>query len=136
MHMETAERLPFITHMNEVQMSDENCQVAEQRKEKVYALAAMHAALATFEGQNRQLDAWERVCMVKAMAMMFRGFYDLAALDAELALAPPDQRSRTAKLPSGGIYDRCDLPLLRKVLAEAEAASVEPQPLFAPIVLT
>jgi hypothetical protein len=53
------------------------------------------------------------VILVQAISWLFRGGYRLAALDADLAMTPPSERSRASNLQPDPFLDRCNMSLLR-----------------------
>jgi hypothetical protein len=116
-------------------MTNLDSHLSDRTTEKNHAVASVEAALATIEGEGRQPDQWERVYLVQAIGMLFRGGYRLSAVDAELALSPLDQRSRAPIAPDP-FLDRCDISLLREGLREAAAQPVSSFPAFGPIVFT
>jgi hypothetical protein len=114
----------------------EEAHLREREAEKKDAIAALHEALASIEQQHREPDQWERVHFVHGLASLFSGAYSLAACEADLAQTPPADRSPTVKLPADLLFDRCNIALLRRVLAAAEAEPVREFPSFGPVVIT
>ena len=114
--------------------TDDHLRVREQ--EKAQAVEAIANALAIIEGDGRHPDLWEKVFLVQAIGMLFRGGYSLAAVDAQLALTPAPERSPTAHLPSDLFYDRCDLSLLNAAFVEARAEPVRAFPQLGPLIFT
>ena len=94
---------------------------SEREQERAEAVAAIEYALVTIEGQHREPDQWERAFLVQAVSWLFRGGYRLAAVDAELALTPPSERSRASNLRPDPLLDRCTVSLLRQAYQEAAA---------------
>jgi hypothetical protein len=108
----------------------------EQAARRLAAVAAIEDSISTIGGEDRAPDQWERVSLVSAISMLFRGAYTLALVEAGKALTPPNERSLSANLPTDPIYDRCDIALLRAALREAEAEPLRLWPHFGPIVFT
>jgi hypothetical protein len=108
----------------------------EKLEEKRECIEYMFSILTDFENRDQPLDHWERVHLVEAVNMIFRGGYTMGALQAHFALTPQDERGNGRALPKDDIYMRADLPLLRKALQEAEAEPVRAWTHFGPIVLT
>jgi hypothetical protein len=108
----------------------------EREQEKARAAQAIEGAIATIERDGRDPDLWERVFLAQAIAMLFRGGYTLAAVDAQLALTPVAERSPRPHLPSEPFYDRCDLPTLKAALGEALAEPVRAFAQLGPIIFT
>ncbi len=114
----------------------EEAHLREREAEKQDAIAALEEALVSIEQEHREPDQWERVHFVRGLASLFSGAYSLAACEAYLALTAPGERSPTVKLPADPLFDRCNIALLRRVLAAAEAEPVREFPSFGPIVIT
>jgi hypothetical protein len=102
--------------------------------EKDEALKYVGDVLDLLDRRGRPLDHWERVNLVTAASSLFHGAYRLAAVQANLALTPPDERGAGPALPKDDIYMRADVAMLRQALREVEAGPVEPFPIFGPIV--
>ena len=117
-------------------MSNDPAHDAERTAEKTQAVADIEGSIAAIEKENRQPDRWERVFLVQAISMLFRGAYGLARTDAALAVTAPSGRSLTPYLPTDPLYDRINIPMLRHALREAEAEPVRDYPHFGPIVFT
>jgi len=107
---------------------------ADRQQEKNQAVAAIERALSSIEADAGDPDQWERTFLVQAVGCVFRGAYRLAAVDAELALTPPNKRSPAPNLQADPFLDKCDVALLRKGLREAEAEPVKDYPEFGPVV--
>ena len=108
---------------------------AERQQEKDEAVAAIVGALSAIEADKREPDQWERALLVQAIGCLFRGAYRLATVDAQLALTPANERSRTFQQPDTSL-DKYGLPLLREGLQEAKAEPLRDYPVFGPIVFT
>jgi hypothetical protein len=106
---------------------------SEREQEKAEAAEAIERALTTIERQGREPDQWERAFLVQAISWLFRGGYRLAAVDAELALTPASERSRTPNLRPDPLLDRCNLGLLRQAYQETTVQPVTDFPAFGPI---
>jgi hypothetical protein len=109
---------------------------SEHEHEKGQAVEAIEQALSTIEERRREPDQWERTFLVQAISWLFRGGYRLAALDADLAMTPPSERSRASNLQPDPFLDRCNMSLLRAAFEEAAAEPVRDFPHFGPIVFT
>jgi hypothetical protein len=109
---------------------------SEREQEKRQAVDAIEQALSTIEEQGPEPDQWERTFLVQAIGALFRGGYRLAAVDAELALTPPSERSRASNLRPDPFLDRCQMSVLRAAFREAVAEPVRDFPHFGPIVFT
>jgi predicted nucleic acid-binding protein len=108
----------------------------ERENEKAEAVEAIEQALTTIENQTCEPDQWERALLVQAVGALFRGGYRLATVDAELALTPPNERSRAANLRPDPFLDRYSMSVLRAALREAVAQPLRDFPHFGPIVFT
>jgi len=108
----------------------------ERARERTEAIEAIERALSAIEGQRREPDQWERSFLLQAISWLFRGGYRIAAVDADLALTPPSERSRTPNLRPDPVIDRCDVPVLRAAFREAAAQPVSDFPAFGPIIFT
>jgi hypothetical protein len=108
----------------------------ERKQERAQAVEAIEHAIATIERDGRDPDLWERVFLVQAIGMLFRGGYSLAAVDAQLVLTPVVERSPRPHLPSDPFYDRCTLPIVKAALAEALAEPVREFAQLGPIIFT
>lgn len=106
---------------------------AERQREKDAALAAVEQALAAIEADSREPDQWERVFLVQAIGWLFRGAYRIAAVDAQLALTPANERSRAANLPDDSSLNRFGVSVLRASLREAVAEPLHDHPVFGPV---
>jgi hypothetical protein len=105
-------------------------------EEKSDAIAAIEDALATISDAGREPDLWERTLLREAIGYLFRGGYRPAALMADLALTPQDQRSRRPNLKSDPILDRCDIALLVEALEVAKSEPLKDFPQLGPIQFT
>lgn len=108
----------------------------ERTAERDSAAADFWAAQNMLAQERRQPDAWERVCLVRALSAMSSGCYTLASVEARLAMTPPDQRSPSTKLPIDPIFARADVTLLERVCRAISAEPVLRYPHFGPIELT
>jgi hypothetical protein len=95
---------------------------------------AIRAAIAQIAAAGREPDLWERVHIVAAISMLFRGAYSLGGVDAENAMVLAEERSARPNLPTDPFFDRCDLALLKAALREAEAEPVRDWPHCGPVV--
>jgi hypothetical protein len=104
-----------------------------RRPEKACAVGSITIALRAMESLGRDLDWWEREHLVEAIGALFRGAYRLASFNAELALAPTNERSReaTAKCGDSG---RSSLPDLRSAFLVAAQEPLKRFPHFGPVV--
>ena len=105
--------------------------LAERQKEKDEAVEAVEQALSAIEADNREPDQWERALLVQGVGCLFRGAYRLAAIDAQLAQTPPNER---ADLPDDNSLDRFNLFVLRAGLQEAMAEPLQDYPVWGPVV--
>jgi hypothetical protein len=117
-------------------MAVDPAQAANRAAEKAQAVVDIEESISTIEKEGRQPDRWERVFIVQAISMLFRGAYGLARTDAALAVTPPSGRSLTPYLPTDPMYDAFNIAMLRHALREAEAEPVRDFPHFGPIVFT
>jgi hypothetical protein len=106
---------------------------AERVQEKADAVGAIENTLATIEGQRREPDLWEREFLRQAIGWLFRGGYRSAAVNAELALTPHNQRSPLTNIRPDPLLDRCDIALLRSAFQESTAQPVREFPHLGPI---
>jgi hypothetical protein len=82
---------------------------AQRQLEKDQAVAAMEEALSAIEADNREPDEWEQEQLAQAVGCLFRYAYRLAAIHAELALTPADERSRSRPRYEGPPFSLSDL---------------------------
>jgi hypothetical protein len=115
-------------------MNKEDEHRAERQREKDEAVKAIERALSAIETDNHEPDQWERAFLVQAVSCLFRGAYRLAAVDAQLALTPPNTRSPASDLQPDTFLDRCNLSVLRAALREAVVEPVRDYPALGPIV--
>ena len=109
---------------------------SERERERNEAVEAIEQALSAIEGQRREPDPWERAFLLQAVSWLFRGGYRIAAVDAELALTPPNERSRASNLRPDPLIDRCNMSVLRTAFQEAAGQPVSDFPAFGPIIFT
>jgi hypothetical protein len=109
---------------------------SERVREKSDAVEAIEHTLSVIEGERREPDQWERAFLLQAVSWLFRGGYRIAAVDAELALTPENERSRASNIRPDPLLDRCDIALLRTAFQEATAQPVTDFPAFGPIIFT
>jgi hypothetical protein len=109
---------------------------SERERERTEAIEAIEHALSAIEGQRREPDQWERAFLLQAISWLFRGGYRIAAVDADLAMTPPTERSRTSNLRPDPVIDRCNISVLRTAFREAAAQPVSDFPAFGPIIFT
>jgi hypothetical protein len=95
---------------------DEHMQ--EREDERLADLESLADALAAFRQRKRDLDQWERVHLARGLAAVVAGCYGAGAVEAEIAMTPPDARTPRAKLPRDPFYERCDLALFERALNE------------------
>jgi hypothetical protein len=117
-------------------MADDPVQDPKRVAEKAQAVADIELSISTIEQENRQPDHWERIFLVQAISMLFRGAYGLARTDAALAVTPPSGRSVTPYLPTDPLYDGFNITMLRHALREADTEPLRAFPHFGPIVFT
>ena len=72
--------------------------------------------------------------MLQAISWLFRGGYRIAAVDADLALTPPNERSRASNLRPDPVIDRCNISVLRRAFQEAVAQPTSDFAAFGPII--
>jgi hypothetical protein len=113
-----------------MEQPDEHLQ--QREAEKADALAAVDAAIATFDALRCNPDRWERVHLVRALISVFSGCYGIALTDARLTVTPLTQRVE-ALLPHDPVFDQCDLPMLIQLTKAARAEPVRRFPHFGPI---
>ena len=101
-------------------MMDSDAYVRQRADEKARATAAIAAAIATIDGEQREPDTWERKHLYIAIMSVFHGRHRLAMVYAEKALTPTDERGRFAE--DLGLDD-CDLAAFRLLLSNAEASA-------------
>jgi hypothetical protein len=109
---------------------------SERELERTEAIEAIEHALSAIEGQRREPDQWERAFLLQAISWLFLGGYRIATVDADLALTPPNERSRTSNLQPDPVIDRCNISILRTAFGEAAAQPVSDFPAFGPIIFT
>jgi hypothetical protein len=109
---------------------------SEREQERAEAVEAIELTLSAIEGQHREPDQWERAFLLQAVDWLFRGGYRLATVDAELALTPPNERSRASNIRPDATLDRCNISVLRAAFRDAAAQPVSDFPAFGPIVFT
>jgi hypothetical protein len=91
--------------------------------EKERAEAAILSVIEMIEGEGRQPDAWEKMCLVHALGDLFRGLYRLAQTDAVLARTPTGNRSPVPVRVDPAV-EHLDLARLKAVLDEARLQPV------------
>ena len=106
---------------------------AERVQEKADAVEAIENALTTIESQHPELDLWGREFLSQAIGWLYRGAYRSAAVNAQLALTPPSERSSVTNIQSDPLLDRCDFAKLREALQESTAQPVREFPHLGPI---
>jgi hypothetical protein len=104
---------------------------AERQQEKHKAVEVIEHALSAIGADNREPDQWERALLVQAVGCLFRGAYRLAAVDAQLAQTPPNER---ANLPDDNSLDRFNLSVLRAGMQEAVAEPLRDYAVWGPVV--
>jgi len=109
---------------------------SDRERERTEAIEAIEHALSAIEGQRREPDQWERAFLLQAVSWLFRGGYRIAAVDADLALTPANERSRASNLRPDPVIDRCNLAVLRSAFQDAAAQPVSDFPAFGPIIFT
>jgi hypothetical protein len=57
-------------------------------------------------------------------------------VDADLALTPPNERSRASNLQPDPVIDRCNISVLRAAFQDAAAQPHSDFPAFGPIIFT
>jgi hypothetical protein len=105
---------------------DEHMQ--EREDEKLADLETLADALDAFRQRRRDLDQWERVHLARGLAAVVSGCYGAGAIEAEIALTPPDARSPRAKLPTDPVYERFGLTMFERVLNEVWAEPARRHP--------
>jgi hypothetical protein len=97
--------------------------------EKAEAVAAIEAALAS---SGSDPDGWQRLHLAQAISWLWRGAYQAALANAELALTPTHER-----LPlSDPVTDSFTADALRRALDAVEAEPVRLVPVLGPVVFT
>jgi hypothetical protein len=107
----------------------------ERELEKSEAIEAIEDALTTLDATTRELDRWQRTCLVQAIGALYRGGYRLALANADLAVVPAQERTSLNLRPDPFI-DRCDIVLLRTAFVEAKEQPIMLAPVFGPIRFT
>jgi hypothetical protein len=106
----------------------------ERVREKVDTVEAIEHALSKIEGDGREPDPWERAFLLQAVNWLFRGGYRLATVNAELAMTPQHERSRTTNIEPDPMLDLCDIATLRSAFREGTAEPVREFPAFGRII--
>lgn len=97
--------------------------------EKAEAIAAIEAVLAS---SGCDPDGWQRLHLAQAISWLWRGAYQAALANAELALTPADER-----LPvTDPVTESFTPEALRRALDAVEAEPVRLSPVLGPIVFT
>lgn len=109
---------------------------SKREQERTEAIEAIEYALSAVEGERREPDQWERTFLLQAVDWLFRGGYRLAAVDAELALTPPNERSRATNIQPDATLDRCNISVLRAAFRDSAAQPIRDFPAFGPIIFT
>lgn len=105
---------------------DQAQHLAQRTAEKAEAVAAIEAALtATSSGP----DGWQRLHLAQAIGWLGRGAYQLAAVNAHLALTPAHEHVPVSDPATASLTTQA----LRQALAEVEAEPVRLFPAFGPI---
>ena len=108
--------------------------IYETRKaDKAQALGEIAAVLAMIDGEHRDPDAWERLCLLRAFSLVSSGCYLLAVLEArDASLQPSISLKDRASEPT---LERCDLPTMFEALKEAMAEDARLYPHLGPMAL-
>ena len=106
----------------------------ETRKaDKAQALGEIAAVLAMIDGEQREPDTWERLCLLRAFSLVSGGCYLLAALEArDASLRPSVPMDEREAEP---VLQHCDLLTMFEALKEAMAESARPYPHLGPTAL-
>ena len=108
---------------------------AERAAEKASAVENIEIALRAVESSGCEPDWWEREQLVEAIGALFRGAYRLALCEAELALAPRNERSPDTTAKCGDLA-RFSLSDLRRAFVVAKDEPLRRFPHSGPIVFT
>ena len=111
-------------------MDDPDEHMQEREDDKLADLESLADALAALRQLGRDLDQWERVHLARGLAAVVSGCYGAGAIEAEIALTPPDARSPRAKLPRDPVYERFGLMMFERVLNEVWAEPARRFPHF------
>jgi hypothetical protein len=110
--------------------------IERRTAEKQAAVEQVAAALDELADCNRPLDQWERVNLIEAIGMIYRGSYSMGAITANIALTSPEQRGMGPPLPAGGVYDTISLAQLSQALMLAKDEPLREFPHFGPILFS
>lgn len=108
---------------------DQDSALAHRKEEKAEAVAAIESALATVGDSP---DGWQRLHLAQAVSWLWRGAYQLAAVNADLALTPAHEHVPL----TDPVTDSFTVEALRRALTAVEAEPVRLAPLLGPIVFT
>ncbi|WP_369720060.1 hypothetical protein AB8Z38_22935 [Bradyrhizobium sp. LLZ17] len=104
-------------------------QLDQRTAEKAEAVAGIEAALAATSSGP---DGWQRLHLAQAISWLWRGAYQAALANADLALTPAHER-----LPvTDPVIESFTTQALRQALTEVEAEPVRLFPVLGPIVFT
>ena len=112
---------------------DDFAHIKQREEERQEAAASIRQAIVELGKDGRELDAWERVHFIRALACIFRGAYSMAKAEAELSQTPEAGRSPQARLPIAPIYEKCTPSFLLDMLEIACSEPALPAPHFGPI---
>lgn len=108
---------------------DQAQHLAQRTTEKVEAVAAIKAALAAL---GESPDAWQRLYLAQAISWLWRGAYQLAAVNAGLAVTPAHEHVPV----TDPAIDSYTPEALRSALVALEAEPVRPFVAFGEIKYT
>jgi hypothetical protein len=98
------------------------------------ALGEIAAVLAMVDGAQREPDAWERLCLLRAFSLIGAGCYNLAVLEARDSSLPPTRPVEDDRL-SEPVLVHCNLATLFEALQEAMGEEVRAYPHLGPVAL-
>jgi hypothetical protein len=102
--------------------------------DKAQALGEIAAVLAIVDGAQREPDAWERLCLLRAFSLIEAGAYTLAVLEARDAWLPP-ATPLAADRVNESLLTRCNLATLFEALQAAMGEEVRAYPHLGPVAL-
>ncbi len=101
--------------------------------DKAQALGEIAAVLAMVDAAGREPDPWERLCLLRAFALVGAGCYNLAILEArDASLAPTRAMDDTFAEP---VLALCELAVLFEALKEAMGEEPRAYPHLGPLAL-
>jgi hypothetical protein len=109
---------------------------SEREQARAKAVDAIEHTLSTIESQGREPDSWERLHLTQAISWLHRGGYNIATVDAGLALTPPSERGEAGRMTPDPTLDHFDMSALRAGFLEAAAEPLCDDPAFGPIIFT